>query len=188
MQDIVLIGIQGSGKGTQGKFLAQRHGYVIFETGGALRSIAQEDSELGRKVKEIINRGDLVSNQVVMEIVENFLQNAPEGSPVVFDGIPRSQEQRESLEKLLEAHGRDFHVIEISVPEKVVMDRLLKRAELEGRADDNPESIKKRIENFHAYTSPIVEHWKAQGKVITVNGDQDIQAVDEEVHQKLQFS
>jgi len=92
MQDLILIGRQGSGKGTQGKLLAEKFGYKIFVTGDELRAIAKEDSELGREVKAITERGDLVSNEIVMAIVANFIQNLEEGVQVIYDGIPRSMD------------------------------------------------------------------------------------------------
>ena len=106
MIDLILVGIQGSGKGTQGKLLAEKFGYKIFETGGALRAIAKEDSALGHKVKEITERGDLVPNEIVMEIVEHFFAGISSEVPVIFDGIPRSEEQRQSLENLLQEPHR----------------------------------------------------------------------------------
>jgi len=121
-----------------------------------------------------------------MEIVEDFLQNMDEGTPVIFDGIPRSEEQRVSLEALLEAKNRKFAVIELQVSEEVVMSRLMKRAEIEGRADDNPESIKKRIANFYAHTQPLLDVWKAAGKLHSVNGAQSVEGVDTEIEEKIQ--
>ena len=185
MKDLIFVGSQGSGKGTQAKVVAERHGFQIFETGGALRKMAQEDSELGRKVKEITERGDLVPNEIVMEIVENFLQNIDPSTPAIFDGIPRSEEQRVSLEALLESKGREFAVIQLEVSEDVVMARLLKRAEIEGRADDNPESIKKRIANFYAHTQPLLDVWKTDGRLHTVNGAKAVEDVDLEIEEKI---
>ena len=169
-KDLILIGKQGSGKGTQSKLLVQDHNYAVFETGGALRAIAQEDSELGRKVLEITQRGDLVSNDIVMDIVENFLKNTEPGTPVIFDGIPRSEEQRVSLEALLEKTGREFLVVELTLHNEIAIERMLGR----GRQDDTPEAIKKRLENFDAYTAPLIEVWREQDKVLTIDGDLSI--------------
>lgn len=166
-KDIILIGKQGSGKGTQSKILADAYKYVIFETGGALRSIAQSGSELGKKVLEITQRGDLVSNDVVMAIVEDFIEKIEPGTPVIFDGIPRSEEQRVSLETLLKKHHREFVVVELTLHNEVAIERMLGR----GRQDDTPEAIKKRLENFDAYTAPLIEVWRKQDKVLTIDGD-----------------
>ena len=181
MQDLILIGRQGSGKGTQGKLLAEKFGYKIFVTGDELRAIAKEDSELGREVKAITERGDLVSNEIVMAIVANFIQNLEEGVQVIYDGIPRSMDQRETLEAELKKAGRDFVALEIRLSTDEAFERLIKRAELEGRADDNPESIRKRIDNFEKHTAPIIEHWNAQEKLISVDGNQSIDDVTQEI-------
>jgi adenylate kinase len=185
MTDLILVGIQGSGKGTQGKILAEKFGYKIFETGGELRAIAKEDSELGRKVKEIIERGDLVSNEIVMEIVEHFFSQISPEVPVIFDGIPRSEEQRIDLEKLLAHHNREFRALEVKISDEEAMTRLLKRAELEGRADDNVQSIEKRIHNFYNFTQPLLDAWVKSSKLVSVNGEQDIQDVTAEMLTKL---
>jgi len=107
--DYVLFGIQGSGKGTQGKFLAPKISASYFETGGELRRLSKEDSELGKKVKSIIEAGHLVQNEVVMEIVENFIKTNPNaGNPIIFDGIPRNGEQNGTFEALLNKMGRKY--------------------------------------------------------------------------------
>lgn len=185
MQDLILVGIQGSGKGTQAKLLAQKFNYEIFETGGALRAIAKEDSELGRKVKEITERGDLVPNEIVMEIVEHFLEGVNDDTPVIFDGIPRSDAQRESLEKLIQAHGREFVALEIKLSDEEAMKRMMHRAQTEGRADDTPEVMKKRIENFYAYTAPLLEVWRGKGKLISIDGEQEIEEVTRDILDNL---
>jgi adenylate kinase len=187
MTDLILVGIQGSGKGTQGKILAEKFGYKIFETGGELRAIAKEDSELGRKVKKITERGDLVPNEIVMEIVEHFFTEISADTPVIFDGIPRSDEQRVSLEKLLDEHHREFRALEVRLSDGEALARLLKRAELEGRADDNLESIKKRIQNFYTHTQPLLDSWKQSNRLISVNGEQPVEKVTAEMLATLDF-
>ncbi len=185
MKDLILIGIQGSGKGTQAKVLAERHHYQIFETGKALRAMATEDSDLGRQVKDITERGDLVPNEIVMDIVEDFVSKIEGPHPILFDGIPRSEPQRQSLEALLERLGRNFHVIQLEVPEEIVIERMLKRAEIEGRPDDNMDTIKKRLQNFHTHTQPLLDLWKTAGKLDQVNGSQSVEEVDREIEEKL---
>lgn len=185
MNDLILVGKQGSGKGTQAKMLSQQFGYVIFETGGALRAIAQEDSELGKKVKAITERGDLVPNEIVMDIVRDFVEKNDPSTPVIFDGIPRSEPQRASLEELLKEMGRDFQVLEITLSDDEAMSRLLKRAEIEGRADDKTDVILKRIENFKLHTIPLIEVWRGEGKLVEINGEQSMEGVYGEVIAKL---
>jgi adenylate kinase len=177
MKDIILIGRQGSGKGTQGKILAEKFGYQIFETGGALRQMAQQDSDLGRQVKEITGRGDLVSNEIVMAIVRDFLAQLPATTPVIFDGIPRSEVQRESLEAELKEAGRDWTALEIRISNEEAVHRLLKRAEIEGRADDNITAIQKRLENFEMHTQPILDIWAERDLLLAINGKAEIDSV-----------
>lgn len=185
MKDLILVGIQGSGKGTQAKILAKNKGYEIFETGGALRAIAASGSDLGEKVKAIMNRGNLVSNDIVMEIVSDFIENKQKEGPIIFDGIPRSEEQRVSLEKLLEAKNRSFEVLAIELSEKEAFVRMFKRAKIEGRADDNEEAMKKRIANFHEFTAPLLKVWQENGKLLQVCGEHSIEEVTERISQRL---
>ena len=185
MQDLILIGRQGSGKGTQGKILAEKFGYQIFETGGALRAMAAQDSDLGRQVKEITGRGDLVSNEIVMAIVREFLASLDPSTPVIFDGIPRSEVQRESLEAELKAAGRNWNALEIRISNEEAVHRLLKRSEIEGRADDNITAIQKRLQNFEEHTQPILEIWAERDLLVAIDGVAPIEAVHEAVVSSL---
>lgn len=196
--DIILFGMQGSGKGTLGKFLAERYSMEIFETGGELRKLANEDSELGKKVKSIIEAGDLVSNDVVMEIVENFMQNLDKNKNLLFDGIPRQKKQAESLNKILEKHNRNYTAVIIEIKEETALKRLTTRkickeckhvypatytkdycekcnGELYTRADDNPEAIQARLKAFEEETVPTIELYK--NKLKKINGEESIENV-----------
>ncbi len=205
MKDLILVGKQGSGKGTQGEHLVKEYGFVLFETGAELRKMAKEDSDLGRKVKEITERGDLVPNEIVMEIVESFLSKIPEDKPALFDGIPRSEVQRVSLEKVLADAGRDFQVLEITLSTEDALKRLLIRGKcndcgaivagdmcpkcgsenIERRTDDNEESITRRLKNFDEHTVPLLDIWRGQGRLITVDGSGTVAEVWEETRRML---
>ena len=214
--DVVLFGIQGSGKGTLGKAVALKYDLVIFETGGELRKLSATDSELARKVKAIVEAGHLVPNEVVMEIVANFLKNLPEGKNVLFDGIPRKMEQAESFDALMKQHNRKMLGVLIDVPEEIVMKRLLTRkicekcktvypadytkdecsapgkngkacnGTLTTRSDDNPESIKTRIKAYYDETTPVLDHYKNMGKMLTMNGDMNIEDAEKEIFKLLE--
>lgn len=209
--DYVLFGIQGSGKGTQGKIIAERNNFAFFETGGELRRLAKEDSELGKKVKSIIEAGHLVSNEVVMEIVENFINQIPKEQSVVFDGLPRKIEQADTFDELIKSKDREFTGILINVSKEEALNRLSTRrvctncktvypatyseknckecgGELITRKDDNPESIKNRLEAFFNETQPVIDRYSEQEKIITINGEQDIEKVTEEIFNKIDFS
>lgn len=198
--DLILFGMQGSGKGTQSKFIAEKCSLAIFETGAELRRLASEDSELGRKVKSIIEAGNLVPTDVVMEIIANFIHNLPAGQAALFDGIPRSEDQKEQLDELMQSEGRDFMGIEIKISEEEALKRLTTRricskckatypafydkdaceacgGELITRRDDTPDAIRTRIDTFLEKTIPVIEDYKARGKMITINGEQPIEQV-----------
>ncbi len=179
--DIIFIGIQGSGKGTQARLLQEKKGYALFETGAQLRSISQENSVLGKKIKKIIENGNLVENETVMALVETFLESHNASQPILFDGIPRFETQRQSLETLLNNQNRLFHVIHITLPESEVLKRLHERAEKEGRKDDTKEAIQTRIQHFYTYTQPLIDTWKKENKITTINGDRPLQDVHTDI-------
>jgi len=193
--DLIFFGIQGSGKGTLGKTVAAKYGMQIFETGAELRKLSQEDSDLGRKIKSIIEAGHLVSNE---EIVENFMKNGDHNSPIIFDGIPRKVEQANSLNVLLDKHARNYMGLLLDIKEETALSRLTTRrmcqvcktifpatykentckcgGELITRSDDNPEAIKTRLQAFKDETIPAIEIYK--DKLITINGEPDIEEVN----------
>lgn len=206
--DYVLFGIQGSGKGTQGKILAEKIDAAYFETGGELRRLAAENSELGRKVKSIIDAGHLVPNEVVMEIVENFAKTKATACAAVFDGIPRNAEQNASFTSLLQKLNRPYTGIYFELSREEAENRLLKRrmcskcktvypasykntacekcgGSLITRADDNADSIRTRIEIFYKETLPIIDQWRAAGKMIDLNGTGKIEEVTQELFNKI---
>ena len=196
--DLIFFGMQGSGKGTLGKSVAAKYGMKVFETGGELRKLAQEESELGKKIKSIIEAGQLVSNEVVMEIVENFMNNLEQGDCVIFDGIPRKVEQAQTLNTLLEKHGRTYKAVLLEIAENTALKRLTTRricktckaiypvsydknacecgGELITRADDNADAIKTRLETFAKETVPAIELYS--DKFIRIDGEPSIEEVN----------
>ncbi|MBU1446484.1 nucleoside monophosphate kinase [Patescibacteria group bacterium] len=206
--DLILFGIQGSGKGTQGKFLRERYQTEYFETGGQLRKLAKEDSPLGKKIKHIIEAGHLVSDDVVMEIVANFINNIAEGKSVIFDGIPRSIGQAKALDELLAKRNRDFNAVILDLSTESAMTRLTTRRicencktaypatykentcnECEGklitRTDDNADSIRVRLQAYADETMPVITRYENTGKLIHVDGEKDIEEVSNELYEKL---
>jgi adenylate kinase len=181
VMDLILFGIQGSGKGTQAKIIAEKFNLKTFETGAQLRQLAQEDSDLGKQVKSLIEAGHLVPDAIVIQIVERFLHTLQLGERILFDGVPRKTIQQKAFDDLLKKLGRDFLGVLIEIPEEETIKRLLQR----GRNDDTPDSIKNRIEHFKKETVPVIEDYQKREKMITVNGFQPIEKVSEEIISKL---
>ena len=180
MKNLIFFGIQGSGKGTQAKLLAKNLGYTIFETGAELRNIAKEESELGRKVKQTIESGHLVSTELVIEILKEFIHKHT-NVPVIFDGIPRSDDQNLLFRQLLKSENIDYLAVHFKLEKAEAFKRLLKRAEVEKRADDNEESINRRIDIFFNSTVPVIETYSAENKLIEIDARPSI----EEIYQTL---
>lgn len=196
--DLILFGMQGAGKGTIGKAIADRYNLKIFETGGELRKLSHQDTPLAKKVKSIIDAGRLVPNEVVMEIVENFLKNLPANSNVLFDGIPRKMEQAESLNALLNKTGRTYKAVLLEIKEETALKRLTTRrickvcktvypitftadkctcgGELITRSDDNPQAIHTRLEAFRYETIPAMNLYK--DNLIKIDGEPSIEEVE----------
>jgi adenylate kinase len=207
--DLVMFGRQGSGKGTQGKYFAERYGFSPFVMGDELRKLAKEDSDLGKKVKEIIEAGHLVSTDVIMEIIANFMDNLKEGTKIIFDGLPRKLDQAEQFDALMEEHGREFKGCVITITEETAIRRLTKRrmcsecknifpedydkdacekcgGSLESREDDsNMDSIRNRLDAFNNETTPVIERYRELGKMIELDGEPKIDVVNEEAFPKL---
>jgi len=177
MNDLILFGMQGGGKGTQAAMLSEKYGYQIFETGGELRKIMKEENELGKEVKAIISRGDLVPNEIVMAIISHFLEGITPETPVLFDGIPRSMLQKETFDALLVEKGRKTQGIFISINREEAIARMMER----GRADDNEEAINRRLENYEQETLPVIEQYEEEGMMDRVNGLQSIEGVFQDI-------
>lgn len=207
--DFALFGIQGSGKGTQSIALSERHNFPLFETGAQLRQLAKENSPLGKKVKSIIEAGQLVPTTVVMEIAAVFLERNSTISTLLFDGVPRSAEQEIALAALLKQHGRSPLIgILIELSEEKALQRLLSRricrdckkvypadfkndrcercgGTLETRKDDKEEAIRTRLALYAQETLPVIRLYAEEKRLITINGNQDIAAVNIELEEKL---
>lgn len=184
--DIVLFGIQGSGKGTQAKILAADCGYEIFEAGGELRRIAATDTPLGKTVKGYIDQGHLVPHEIIMKVVEDALLAKDAAVPLLFDGIPRDRDQMRDFDAVMGRLGRAFSCIELTVDERAAIDRIRKRALEQGRVDDaSEEFIRRRIGLFHEKTRPVIEEYRRRGSVTTVNGEGGVAEVAEWMQEAL---
>lgn len=184
--DLVLFGIQGSGKGTQAKRLAAEQGYTIFETGAELRTIAASGTELGQKIASFIDHGHLAPYDVVMEVVRVAVERYPAEQKLLFDGIPRDSDQMYAFNTMMDALGRNFTCIELTVDEEQAVVRIKERAIQQGRADDaSEEFIRRRMAIFHEKTEPVIHAYADAGKVIEVSGEGTMDEVYERVIEAL---
>ena len=184
--DLVLFGIQGSGKGTQAKRLAEEFGYDIFEAGGELRAIAALGSELGETVKSYIDEGNLVPHEIIMQVVKEAISKRGKDQKILFDGIPRDEDQKRDFDSILQEVGRSIQCVQILLDEEGAVKRILHRAELQGRADDADESIiRKRMATFHEKTEPVIAQYKKDGKLLEIEGEGRMDDVYERLKEVL---
>jgi adenylate kinase len=169
---LLLLGGPGSGKGTQGERLADRLGIEHVSSGDALRGEVARGSEVGRRVAGYLDRGELVPDDVVVEVVKPVVSQAARANGYLLDGFPRNLAQAKALETALAREGiAPDAAIYLDVPEDELRRRLLARARIEHRSDDTPEVIDHRLEVFREATQPIVDHYRGRGQLIAVAGD-----------------
>jgi adenylate kinase len=180
--NVLLIGPPGSGKGTQGERLAAQLGLVHISSGDLLRAEVQAGTPIGRKVSSLMQAGDLVPDIVIMALLLRPVIEAAEGPGYLLDGFPRSVEQAELVRSAAaDADVAPDAVIYLDVPREELVRRILARAEVEGRADDNPETVRARLKVFDEATLPLVDHYRERGLLHMINADQDADAVTAEI-------
>lgn len=164
MKNIIIFGAPGSGKGTYSAEIANRYGMGHISTGDVLRGEIKNSTELGKIAKGYIDNGQLIPDELMIDILAKTYDALPAGKGVIFDGFPRTIAQAEALKKMLADRGHDLGMmIELIVSEQVLMERLLRRAQIEGRADDNEETIRKRFAVYHSQTEPLSKWFAEQG-------------------------
>lgn len=204
---LVLLGAPGAGKGTQADILTDRKGLAHVSSGDLLRAHRQQKTELGQLAQSFMDRGDLVPDDLVIRMVLERLSEEQEGPGVVLDGFPRTTPQAEALDGALAGNGID-RVLHVMVPEDELVRRLSNRyicrgcsrpytaesmgkpceacgGELYQREDDMPEAVRNRLQVYAAQTFPLIDYYKGMGKLVEVNGLQDVDAVTAEVLQAL---
>jgi adenylate kinase len=185
--NVLLLGPQGSGKGTQANRIAAEYAIPHVASGEILRAEMAAGTELGRRVQDVVDRGDLVSDDLMIELIKTRLAQADTDPGFVLDGFPRTSPQAEALDGMFGEIGRSFSVVfALQIPDDVAVERLLKRAEIEGRTDDTVEAIKRRLETYHRETAPLVEYYRVRGNLVTVHGDRSENEVFAEIQSALQ--
>lgn len=164
MKNIIIFGAPGSGKGTYSNEIVKRYGMGHISTGDVLRAEIKNGTELGQVAQGYISNGQLIPDELMIEILAKTYDAQPAGKGVIFDGFPRTIAQANALKQMLAERGHDMGImIELVVEEEVLMARLLNRAIEEGREDDNEETIKKRFEVYNNQTSPLAEWFEKEG-------------------------
>lgn len=169
--NIILFGPPAAGKGTQAKRLVDTRGMVQLSTGDMLRAAIAAGSELGLKVKDILATGGLVSDDIVIALIAERLNEAEAAGGAIFDGFPRTVAQAQALDAMLAERGSQIdRVIRLKVDDGALLSRITKRFEEQGRSDDNPEVYKDRLATYHAQTAPLLPYYAEQGKLVEVDG------------------
>jgi adenylate kinase len=186
--NVLLLGPQGSGKGTQAALISATYGIPKIATGDMIREMKDRDTELGRELRRIYDQGDLVDDDLMIRLIADRLDRCDTIPGFVLDGYPRTMPQAEALDDLLRDLGRDLDVVfEFQVPDReTLLQRMLKRAEEEGRSDDTPEAIRRRLELYEQQTAPLTEYYRStRGNVVGIHADRPIEQVFAEIRDAL---
>ena len=187
--NLILFGPPAAGKGTQAKRLVEERGFVQFSTGDMLRAARASGSELGQQVAKIMDEGSLVSDEIVIALIEEQLEVQAGAPGFIFDGFPRTIGQAEALDRLLESRGSKVDlVIRMRVDDPRLLERVTKRFEEQGRADDNPETFSRRLERYYEDTAPLVPLYAERGVLVEIDGMGTIEAVSGEIDAALKQS
>lgn len=185
--NLILFGPPAAGKGTQAKRLVDEKGMVQLSTGDMLRAARISGSELGDRVAEIMDKGNLVSDEIVIDLIEERLPEAEKAGGAIFDGFPRTVAQAEALDAMLAGRGKKIDlVIRLMVDDEALVKRIEGRFAAEGRPDDNPESFKVRLAAYNTQTAPLLPFYKGQGKLVELDGMASVEAVAKTIDQALQ--
>ena len=185
--NILLLGPQGSGKGTQAKRIAEEYGLAHIATGDMLRAAIADDKPLGRVVKPIVESGDLVPDELMVNLIRERLDDEDTREGFILDGFPRTMAQAEALDSMLSEIGRDLDIVfELQINDDVAVDRLGKRAVEEGRTDDTPDAIARRLSEYHEKTEPLVGYYRLRGNLVGIHGNKPIDDVFSEIQEALQ--
>ena len=181
---ILFLGPQGSGKGTQAKRIQSEYGLPHIATGDILREAMANETELGKLVKPIYDAGHLVPDDLMIDLIRERLSGEDE---FVLDGFPRTVAQAEALDDMLGEIGKPVDVVlELRVPREVAIERMLKRAKDEGRTDDTPDAIERRLALYDEVTRPVVDHYAPSGALVAIHGERAVDAVWAEIQDVLE--
>ena len=185
--NVLLLGPQGAGKGTQAKRISREYEIPHIASGEILRAEMHAGTELGLRVKDVYDRGDLVSDDLMIELIRTRIGQTDTDSGFILDGFPRTTVQAEALDRMFGDIGRSFNVVfALQIPDEIAFERLRKRAEIEGRADDTDDGIRRRLENYHRETEPLIEYYRVRGNLVPIHGDRSENEVFAEIQSALE--
>ena len=186
MLNIVIFGAPGSGKGTQSERIVAKYGINHISTGDVLRAEIKNGTELGKTAKSYIDQGQLLPDNLIIDILASTLDSFQESKGVIFDGFPRTIPQAKALNAMLaERNAAVDAVVGLEVEEKDLVDRMLRRGKESGRADDNIDTIKKRLDVYHKQTSPLKDYYKNEGKYHAINGNGEVENIFGDIKKSL---
>ena len=186
--NLLVLGPQGSGKGTQAGRLSEGHGIPHVSTGEMFRAAVAAESELGRRVGPILAAGELVPDDLTVALIRERLAEPDAEHGFVLDGFPRTLAQAEALDAMLAEIGRTLDaVLFFDLSDEIALERLLGRARDEGREDDTPDAIGRRLEIYHDQTEPVVERYRAGGKLVPLHAERSIGEVAAEIAEALEL-
>jgi adenylate kinase len=184
--NLVLFGPPAAGKGTQAKRLVAERRMVQLSTGDMLRAARASGSALGKRVADIMDRGELVSDDIVIALIEEALLQAERAGGAIFDGFPRTVAQAEALDRLLARRGSQIDmVLRLLVDDEALLRRVAQRFKDEGRQDDNPDSFKVRLDAYNRQTAPLLPFYRNQGKLVEIDGMRSIDEVARQIDEAL---
>ena len=187
MLNIALFGPPGAGKGTQAKKIVEKYHLAHLSTGDMIRKEIAEGTELGKMAESIIQRGELLSDEFVVKLIANSMAQHPDAAGFLFDGFPRTVVQAEILDRMLEEAGNPLKgLISIQVPFDELKRRMLERAKIEGRADDNEEAIAKRFREYNDKTVHVANHYKKKGIHIDIEGNCPVEEVFSSISEAIE--
>lgn len=186
--NLLVLGPQGSGKGTQAALLSEAHGIPHISTGEMFRAAIEAGTDLGRRVEPILAAGDLVPDDLTVSLIRARLAEPDAERGFVLDGFPRNLAQAEGLDAMLHEIGRELDaVLFFDISDDVSVERLRGRAKEEGREDDTPEAIARRLQIYHEQTEPVVERYRATGKLVPLHAERSIEQVANEIAEALEL-
>jgi adenylate kinase len=185
--NVLLLGPQGSGKGTQAKRIQAEYGIPHIATGEILRDAIAAETDLGRRVKPIVESGRLVPDDLMIDLIRERLAEDDAEEGFILDGFPRTLAQANALDEMLAEIGRDLSIVfGFQLQDEIGIERMTRRAQIENRKDDTPAAIAKRLELYHRETEPLIGHYRAQGNLVGIHADRTVDQVFAEIQEALE--